>query len=271
MIESIKGIEGLSVLTRVQEVQQRIDAIEKQVGLKDFQATLEKEIAKQEKISQPAKMTEPMPLEKFLAKVRADEEFDNMLKAAREAARAEAAKAAAQAKTFEVFDFAGQPTNSYAPHYEIFDEEYFDEEEYYDASLDDFDYYDEEISYAPTTDEMIETAARRNGVDADLVRAIGNAESNLNQDAISHVGAIGVMQLMPETAASLGVNPYDEQQNIEGGARYIRQMLDTFNGNLHKAIAAYNAGPGAVQKYGGIPPYGETQEYVGRVMDFYVK
>ena len=269
MIESIKGIEGLSVLTRVQEVQQRIDAIEKQVGLKDFQATLEKEIAKQEKISQPAKMTEPMPLEKFLAKVRADEEFDNMLKAAREAARAEAAKAAAQAKTVEVFDFAGQPTNSYAPRYEIFDEEYFDEEEYFDAPLDD--YYEDDYAYAPTTDEMIETAARRNGVDADLVRAIGTAESNLNQGAISHVGAIGVMQLMPETAASLGVNPYDEQQNIEGGARYIRQMLDTFNGNLHKAIAAYNAGPGAVQQYGGIPPYSETQEYVGRVMDFYVR
>ena len=69
----------------------------------------------------------------------------------------------------------------------------------------------------------------------------------------------------------LGVNPYNEKENIEGGAHYIRQMLDKFNGNVKYAIAAYNAGPGAVQKYGGVPPYSETQEYVGRVMDFYVK
>ena len=117
---------------------------------------------------------------------------------------------------------------------------------------------------------MIEAAARRFGVEAELVRAIATAESNMNQDARSYVGAIGVMQLMPETAESLGVNPYDEKQNIEGGTRYIRQMLDKFNGNLQNAIAAYNAGPGAVQKYGGVPPYNETQNYVGRVLDFYV-
>ncbi len=266
MIESIRGIEGLSVLTRVKEVQQRIDAIEKQVGLKDFQATLEAEIAKQEKVSKPQTLTNPMPLEQFLAKVRADEEAANLIKTARE----NAAKAAAQNKTVEVFDFATQPASSSIPIYDVYEAEYFGgDEEYFDEPIDD--YYEDDFAYAPTTDEMIETAARKYGVDADLVRAIGTAESNLNQDAISHVGAIGVMQLMPETAASLGVNPYDEQQNIEGGAHYIRQMLDHFNGNLHKAIAAYNAGPGAVQQYGGIPPYSETQEYVGRVMDFYVR
>lgn len=124
---------------------------------------------------------------------------------------------------------------------------------------------------APTTTEgMIEAAARRYGVESELVKAIATAESNLDQTARSYVGAIGVMQLMPETAESLGVDPYDEKQNIEGGAHYIRQMLDKFNGNVKHAIAAYNAGPGAVQRYGGIPPYSETQNYVGRVMDFYV-
>ncbi len=91
----------------------------------------------------------------------------------------------------------------------------------------------------------------------------------MNQDEISEVGAIGVMQLMPETAAGLGVNPYDEQENIEGGTIYLKQMLDKFDGNISHAVAAYNAGPGAVQKYGGVPPYGETQAYVGRVLGIY--
>ena len=120
-----------------------------------------------------------------------------------------------------------------------------------------------------STEEMIEAAANKYDVDSKLVKAIAIAESNMNQNDISDAGAIGVMQLMPETARGLGVNPYDEQQNIEGGAKYLRQMLDTFGGNVRKAVAAYNAGPGAVQKYGGIPPYGETQHYVGKVMDLY--
>ena len=90
-----------------------------------------------------------------------------------------------------------------------------------------------------------------------------------NQGAQSPAGAIGVMQLMPDTAASLGVNPYDKQQNIEGGAKYLRQMLDSFGGDVKKAVAAYNAGPNAVKKYGGIPPYPETQSYVDKVLDLY--
>jgi len=120
-----------------------------------------------------------------------------------------------------------------------------------------------------STEEIIELAAEKYNVDANLVKAVAIAESNMNQDDISDAGAIGVMQLMPETAASLGVNPYDEQENIEGGAKYLREMLDTFNGNVRQAVAAYNAGPNAVKKYGGIPPYSETQHYVGRVMDLY--
>ena len=99
------------------------------------------------------------------------------------------------------------------------------------------------------------------------MRAVAIAESDMNQDEISPVGAIGVMQLMPETAAALGVDPYDEEQNIEGGVRYLRQMLDQFGGNVPHALAAYNAGPAAVQRYGGIPPYSETQAYVGRILD----
>lgn len=127
-----------------------------------------------------------------------------------------------------------------------------------------------ETEFVPsTTEEMLEFAAAKYNVDPNLVKAIATAESNWDQSAVSAVGAVGVMQLMPETAAGLGVNPYDERQNIEGGAKYIRQMLDTFGGNVRNAVAAYNAGPGAVQRYGGVPPYSETQSYVGRVLDLY--
>ena len=118
-----------------------------------------------------------------------------------------------------------------------------------------------------STEEMLEAAAAKYNVDPKLVRAVAIAESDLNQSAISSKGAIGVMQLMPETARSLGVDPYDVQQNIDGGTRYLKQLLDSFNGDVQKAIAAYNAGSGAVRRYGGIPPYAETQRYVGRVMN----
>ena len=116
---------------------------------------------------------------------------------------------------------------------------------------------------------LIESAARKYKVDPKLVAAVAEVESNGRQEAVSSVGAIGVMQLKPDTAASLGVDPYDKQQNIEGGAKYLRQMLDTFGGDLKKAVAAYNAGPGAVKAYGGIPPYKETQNYVSKVLDIY--
>ena len=119
------------------------------------------------------------------------------------------------------------------------------------------------------TGAMIQAASEKFGVDPRLLSAVAETESGGNQDAVSAAGAIGVMQLMPDTAAGLGVNPYDKQQNIEGGAKYIRQMLDTFGGDVQKAVAAYNAGPQAVRDYGGVPPYRETQNYVNKVMDIY--
>lgn len=119
------------------------------------------------------------------------------------------------------------------------------------------------------TDSMIKDAAARYQVDPRLVAAVAQTESGGNQEAVSPVGAIGVMQLMPETAAGLGVNPYDKQQNIEGGAKYLRQMMDTFGGDVQKAVAAYNAGPQAVKEYNGVPPYRETQDYVNKVLDIY--
>ena len=115
----------------------------------------------------------------------------------------------------------------------------------------------------------IEAAAGKYGVDPKLVSAVAEVESGYEQGAISATGAVGVMQLMPETAESLGVNPYDATQNIDGGAKYLKQMLDTFGGDVRKAVAAYNAGPEAVREYGGVPPYSETQQYVSSVLDLY--
>lgn len=115
--------------------------------------------------------------------------------------------------------------------------------------------------------EMINRIAGEEGVDPALVRAIVSAESNYNPDAVSPVGAQGLMQLMPDTSRMLGVtNPFDPEQNIRGGTKYIRQLLSQFGGNVEKAVAAYNAGPGNVTRYNGIPPFGETQNYVRRVL-----
>ena len=129
------------------------------------------------------------------------------------------------------------------------------------------------VSDLPAADgdlsSIVQAAAKRENVDPRLVNAIAQAESGGDQSAVSPVGAIGVMQLMPDTAAGLGVDPYDEKQNVEGGAKYLREMLDTFGGDVKKAVAAYNAGPAAVKAYGGVPPYPETQAYVDRVLDLY--
>jgi soluble lytic murein transglycosylase-like protein len=112
----------------------------------------------------------------------------------------------------------------------------------------------------------IDAAAARNGVDPALLRGLIRQESNFNADARSPAGAMGLTQLMPATAAGLGVaNPSDPAQSIEGGAKYLKQQLDRFGGDVSKALAAYNAGPGAVQKYNGVPPYAETQNYVKNV------
>ena len=115
--------------------------------------------------------------------------------------------------------------------------------------------------------KMIHLAAAKYGVDSKLAMAVAEAESGLSQTAVSPVGAIGVMQLMPETASSLGVtNINDPRENIDGGVHYLKQMLNTFDGDVTKAIAAYNAGPQAVKNYNGVPPYSETRNYVARVL-----
>lgn len=114
----------------------------------------------------------------------------------------------------------------------------------------------------------INVAAAREGIDPRLLAAVAWTESNFTPTAVSHAGAIGMVQLMPGTAAGLGVDPWDPMQNLQGGARYLRDQIARF-GSVELGLAAYNAGPGAVSRYGGIPPYAETQLYVLRVLERY--
>ena len=116
---------------------------------------------------------------------------------------------------------------------------------------------------------LLDEAAERHGLPASLVHAVAAVESNYQQNARSGPGAIGVMQLMPATARQLGADPHDTEQNIDAGTRFLRELLLRYGSDLKLALAAYNAGPGAVDYYGGIPPYRETQHYVRKTIGLY--
>ena len=121
-------------------------------------------------------------------------------------------------------------------------------------------------------DHFIREAARIYQLPAPFIRAVMKVESNFNPNVVSRAGAIGLMQLMPRTAANMGVrDPFDPRQNILGGARYLRILANLFGGDLVLTVAAYNAGEGAVQRYSGIPPYSETRRYVRRVLSHYYR
>ena len=117
---------------------------------------------------------------------------------------------------------------------------------------------------------LIEKYAQKNNLDSDFIKAVVKQESGFNPDATSKCGAMGLMQLMPQTAKGLGVtDAYDPEQNIEGGVKYLKSMMNRFNNDPKLALAAYNAGPGAVQRYGDVPPYRETQNYVKNILASY--
>ena len=288
-IDAIQGFERR--LAGVDRVRQRIAEIESKFGInntnngEDFQTILNKELEKVQNVKSTQKVDKTAKTEKAANIQQATESGSSKDVESFEANEAAeksvknssrnngGANRSSNARTFpgeealpEAISDSINPFSASASRPSTTQPERIDEEEIETPTRET-----KRLSFNSnvSTEDLIEAAAEKYDVDSRLVKAVAIAESNMNQDDISDAGAIGVMQLMPETAAGLGVDPYDEQQNIEGGAKYLKQMLDTFGGNVRKAVAAYNAGPGAVQKYGGVPPYGETQHYVGRVMDLY--
>lgn len=314
MIE-IQGIERVEMTKRIDQIRRRIAEIEEKIGMVgvggDFQTTLEREIAKQEKFAvkptqavadvqklptanQPVNENDAANSAKVAKALResekitpaqnhlpGEEALPNKINQPPKINRVEVPNAEIQvpSRDDKVFD----------DNYNGKDAEVTPVEDLIMQAAENYgvdpqtvkgivEYINQRQTFAPadvpkisgsSVEDLITQAAYEYGVDPQLVKAIAIAESDMNQDEISPVGAIGVMQLMPETAEGLGVNPYDTSENIAGGTRYLRQMLDTFDGDVPLAVAAYNAGPGAVKKYGGIPPYSETKNYVGRVMDMY--
>ena len=119
---------------------------------------------------------------------------------------------------------------------------------------------------AATTKDMVDAAAERCGLEPWFVRRVVAAESGFRTDAVSSKGAIGLMQLMPGTAAQLGVDPHNPAENVQAGACHLADLLRKYNGGVYHALAAYNAGTGAVEKYRGVPPYSETRAYIGKIV-----
>lgn len=131
--------------------------------------------------------------------------------------------------------------------------------------------YTDNLTPRQKIQDIVSRMSKKHGVDEKLVNALIKQESGFNPNAKSKVGAMGLMQLMPSTAKGLGVtNPLDPEQNVEGGVKYLKSMLNKYNGNIILALAAYNAGPGAVDKYDGVPPYKETQNYVKSILANYL-
>jgi soluble lytic murein transglycosylase-like protein len=137
-----------------------------------------------------------------------------------------------------------------------------------DSSLMGLEDMSKSVNLPSDVDTLIQQAATKYGVPVNLARAQAMAESGGNQDVVSGAGAIGVFQLMPSTAAGLGVDPNDVTQNVDGGVKYLSQLLKRYNGDQTLALAAYNAGMGNVAKYGGVPPFAETQNYISKILDW---
>ncbi len=124
---------------------------------------------------------------------------------------------------------------------------------------------------SPNIQDVLGRAAREQGLDPEFVRSVARAESGYRQDAVSVKGAVGLMQLMPGTASDLGVDAKLAEQNAQGGAKFLRELLIRYHGHAALALAAYNAGPGAVDRYKGIPPYLETRRYIVKVLEEYAR